>query len=64
VPSLKPSKFATGRLPVPDGSYSGGNTAEGQAALFSLTTDMNRIAVLKLPMVELLSEEDPTAALL
>jgi len=49
---------------VPDGSYSGGNTAEGQAALFSLTTDMNRIAVLKLPMVELLSEEDPTAALL
>jgi hypothetical protein len=45
VPSLKPSKFATGRVPGPDGAYSGGNTAEGQAALFSLTTDMNNAAV-------------------
>ena len=30
---------------MPDGGYSGGNTAEGQAALFSLTTDMNNAAV-------------------
>src|SRR4029077_14020200 len=29
---------AAGVLPAPDGGYPGGNTAEGQNALFSLTT--------------------------
>src|SRR6266545_5318544 len=29
---------AFGVVPAPDGGYPGGNTAEGQAALFSLTT--------------------------
>jgi hypothetical protein len=32
-------------LPPPDGSYPGGNTAEGQNALFSLTTGMYNTAV-------------------
>jgi hypothetical protein len=45
VRSLKPSEFATGHVPAPDGGYSGGNTAEGQAVLFNLTTDMNNAAV-------------------
>lgn len=32
-------------LPPPDGAYSGGNTAEGQNALFSLTTGMYNTAI-------------------
>src|SRR6266700_909287 len=31
--------------PAPDGGYSGGNTAEGQSALFSLTTGTYNTAV-------------------
>ena len=34
-----------GVVPPPDGGYPGGNTAEGQAALFSLTTGINNAAV-------------------
>ena len=36
---------AQGVVPPPDGGYPGGNTAEGQAALFSLTTGINNAAV-------------------
>jgi hypothetical protein len=32
-------------VPAPDGGYPGGNTAEGQAALLSLTTGTNNTAV-------------------
>jgi hypothetical protein len=32
-------------VPAPDGGYPGGNTAEGQGALFSLTTGTNNTAV-------------------
>src|SRR6266481_1062460 len=32
------SPMARAVVPAPDGGYPGGNTAEGQAALFSLTT--------------------------
>ena len=32
-------------LPAPDGAYPGNNTAEGQDALFSLTTGPNNTAV-------------------
>jgi hypothetical protein len=36
---------AKGVVPAPDGGYPGQNTAEGQAALFSLTTGINNAAV-------------------
>ncbi len=32
-------------VPAPDGDYPGGNTAEGQSALFSLTTGSNNTAI-------------------
>jgi len=32
-------------VPAPDGGYPGGNTAEGQSALFSLTTGSNNTAI-------------------
>jgi hypothetical protein len=35
---LSPTPNAFGVVPAPDGGYPGGNTAEGQAALLSLTT--------------------------
>ena len=35
---IQPSPVAQGVVPSPDGGYPGGNTAEGQNALFSLTT--------------------------
>jgi hypothetical protein len=39
------SQKAFGVVPAPDGGYSGGNTAEGQSALFSLTTGTYNTAV-------------------
>ncbi len=36
---------AFGVVPAPDGDYPGGNTAEGQSALFSLTTGTYNTAV-------------------
>jgi len=36
--ALLPAPKAFGVSPAPDGGYPGGNTAEGQSALFSLTT--------------------------
>jgi Chaperone of endosialidase len=41
--SLAPNAF--GVVPAPDGGYPGGNTAEGQAALFSLTSGTYNTAV-------------------
>src|ERR1700737_3058941 len=35
---LGPAPKAFGVTPAPDGGYSGGNTAEGDSALFKLTT--------------------------
>src|SRR4051795_10660558 len=32
-------------IPAPDGGYAGGNTAEGQSALFSLSTGMYNTGV-------------------
>jgi hypothetical protein len=40
---LHPNAF--GVVPPPDGGYPGGNTAEGQAALLSLTTGNDNTAV-------------------
>ena len=39
------SQIAQGVSPAPDGGYAGGNTAEGQSALFSLTTGVYNTAV-------------------
>src|SRR5204863_9036304 len=39
------SPLAQGVVPAPDGGYPGGNTAEGQNALFSLTTGGYNTAV-------------------
>src|SRR5215211_5106468 len=39
------SQQAQGVVPAPDGGYPGGNTAEGQAALFSLTSGTYNTAV-------------------
>jgi hypothetical protein len=39
------SQRAQGVVPAPDGGYPGGNTAEGQNALLSLTTGTNNTAV-------------------
>jgi hypothetical protein len=38
-------QMAPGAVPAPDGGYPGGNTAEGQSALFSLTTGGYNTAV-------------------
>jgi hypothetical protein len=42
---LLPTARALLPLPTPDGGYPGGNTAEGQSALFSLTTGTNNTAI-------------------
>ena len=39
------SPIAQAVLPAPDGGYSGNNTAEGNNALFSLTTGTNNTAI-------------------
>src|ERR1700730_11530236 len=43
--ALSPAPKAFGVTPAPDGGYANGNTAEGQNALFSLTTGVNNTAV-------------------
>jgi hypothetical protein len=43
--ALSPAPNAFGVIPAPDGGYPGGNTAEGQSALLSLTTGINNTAV-------------------
>lgn len=42
---LAPTPNAFGVVPAPDGGYPGGNTAEGDIALFSLTTGENNTAI-------------------
>jgi hypothetical protein len=42
--ALSPAPKAFGVSPPPDGGYPGGNTAEGQTALFSLTTGSDNTA--------------------
>src|SRR5467141_3993601 len=41
---LSPAPQAFGVSPAPDGGYLNGNTAEGQNALFSLTSGINNTA--------------------
>jgi hypothetical protein len=43
--ALRPAPKAFGVVPAPDGGYAGGNTAEGQSALFSLSTGGYNTAV-------------------
>jgi hypothetical protein len=43
--ALSPAPNAFAVTPAPDGGYPGGNTAEGEDALFSLTTGLNNTAV-------------------
>ena len=45
LPCLRLAPVANAVSPAPDGGYPGGNTAEGQAALLSLTTDGFNTAV-------------------
>ena len=42
---LSPAPNAFGVLPAPDGGYPGGNTAEGQNALLSLTAGAFNTAI-------------------
>ena len=42
--AVRPAPNAFGVSPPPDGNYPGGNTAEGQNALFSLTTGVDNTA--------------------
>jgi hypothetical protein len=43
--AFSPAQKAFGVTPAPDGGYPNGNTAEGQNALFSLTSGINNTAV-------------------
>jgi Chaperone of endosialidase len=43
--ALAPTPNAFGVVPPPDGGYPGANTAEGQSALFSLTTGVHNTAL-------------------
>src|SRR6476469_5476562 len=43
--ALAPVSTAFGVVPAPDGGYPGGNTAEGDFALFSLTSGQSNTAI-------------------